>query len=128
MSKRSSATAANGNQAVVGASKAGSEERMSTRMNEETREAHAEGKTEHHANHPPNTAYDKQKDLLSKETGHFSLIRAREVGMGVPSKYCALPVASLGITAAVTLKRASLVRPQRTKNARQRWSKVKSGT
>lgn len=27
-----------------------------------------------HANH--HTAYDKQKDLLSSETGHFSLIRA----------------------------------------------------
>lgn len=47
---------------------------------------------------------------------------ANEVGMGVPSKYCALPVASFGITCAVTLKRASLVRPQRTKKARQRWS------
>lgn len=35
-------------------------------------------------------------------------------GMGVPSKYFDLPVASLGSIATVTLKRASLVKPQRT--------------
>jgi len=45
---------------------------------------------------------------------------ASDVGIGVPSKYCALPVASFGITCAVTLNRASRVRPQRTKNARQK--------
>jgi len=44
------------------------------------------------------------------------------VGMGVPSKYFDFPVLSLGRTATVTLNRASLVRPQRTKNVRMRWS------
>jgi hypothetical protein len=42
--------------------------------------------------------------------------------MGVPSKYRALPDASLGMEVAVTLKRARRVRPQRTKKERQRWS------
>src|ERR1700743_131994 len=37
------------------------------------------------------------------------------VGMGVPSKYLDLPVASLGKCETVTLKRASRVRPQSTK-------------
>jgi hypothetical protein len=44
------------------------------------------------------------------------------MGIGVPSKNLALPVASLGTRAAVTLKRARRVRPQRTKKARRRWS------
>lgn len=39
--------------------------------------------------------------------------------MGVPSKYFALPDSSLGRIWAVTLKRASLVRPQRTKKVRK---------
>jgi hypothetical protein len=43
--------------------------------------------------------------------------------MGVPSKYLAFPDASLGMEVAVTLKRARRVRPQRTKKARQRWSR-----
>jgi hypothetical protein len=46
----------------------------------------------------------------------------REVGIGVPSKYLLLPVASLGTLATVMLKRARRVRPQRTKNVRKRWS------
>lgn len=46
----------------------------------------------------------------------------RVVGIGVPSKYLDLPVLSLGKTATVTLNRASLVRPQRTKKARIKWS------
>ncbi len=45
-------------------------------------------------------------------------------GIGVPSKYLLLPVASLGKAATVTLKRASRVRPQRTKNDRKRVSRV----
>lgn len=44
-------------------------------------------------------------------------------GMGVPSKYLDLPVASFGSAATVTLKRASRVRPQRTKNERRRVSR-----
>ena len=52
----------------------------------------------------------------------ISASRPSVVGIGVPSKYAALPVASLGMSLAVTLKRASLVSPQRTKKARQRWS------
>jgi hypothetical protein len=44
------------------------------------------------------------------------------MGIGVPSKYCDLPVASLGTMATVTLKRARRVRPQRTKKVRRRWS------
>lgn len=48
--------------------------------------------------------------------------RANVVGMGVPSKNFALPVASLGIVEAVTLNRARRVSPQRMKNPRQRWS------
>lgn len=40
----------------------------------------------------------------------------------MPSKYFDLPVASLGRAATVTLKRASRVRPQRTKNERRRVS------
>lgn len=47
---------------------------------------------------------------------------AKVVGIGVPSKYCALPLASLGIVAAVTLNRARRVSPQRMKNPRHRWS------
>jgi len=35
-------------------------------------------------------------------------------GMGVPSKYFDLPVASLGNMLTVTLKRASRVRPHKT--------------
>lgn len=46
------------------------------------------------------------------------------VGIGVPSKYFDLPVASLGRCDAVTLNRASRVRPQRTKNVRRSWSMV----
>ena len=42
--------------------------------------------------------------------------------MGVPSKYLLFPVASLGTLATVILNRASLVRPQRTKKVRKRWS------
>jgi len=45
-----------------------------------------------------------------------------DVGIGVPSKYLLLPVASFGTLATVMLKRANLVRPQRTKKARKRWS------
>lgn len=44
------------------------------------------------------------------------------VGIGNPSKYRDLPVASLGKVATVTLKRAKRVRPHRTKNARMRVS------
>jgi hypothetical protein len=44
------------------------------------------------------------------------------VGMGVPSKYLALPVTSLGIAVTVTLKRAKRVKPHSTKKARQTWS------
>lgn len=40
----------------------------------------------------------------------------------MPSKYFDLPLLSFGTTAAVTLKRASLVRPQRTKKLRKRRS------
>ena len=46
----------------------------------------------------------------------------KEVGIGVPSKYWLLPVASLGTFATVMLKRARRVRPQRTKKVRKRWS------
>jgi hypothetical protein len=45
-----------------------------------------------------------------------------EVGIGVPSKYFDLPVASLGSIATVTLKRARRVRPQRTKKVSRMWS------
>ena len=41
----------------------------------------------------------------------------------MPSKYCDFPVASLGTLATVMLKRASRVRPQRTKKVRRRWSR-----
>lgn len=44
------------------------------------------------------------------------------VGMGVPSKYFDFPVLSLGSVATVTLNRASLVRPQRTKIVSRTWS------
>ena len=40
------------------------------------------------------------------------------VGIGNPSKYFALPVASLGNEAAVTLKRASRDNPERRKKPR----------
>ena len=43
-------------------------------------------------------------------------------GIGVPSKYLDLPVASFGNAATVTLKRASRVKPQRTKKDRSRVS------
>lgn len=46
-----------------------------------------------------------------------------EVGMGNPSKYLLLPVASLGTAATVTLKRARRVRPQRTKKERKTVSR-----
>ena len=49
---------------------------------------------------------------------------ARLEGIGVPSKYLLLPVASLGNAATVTLKRARRVRPQRTKKERRRVSSV----
>ena len=49
--------------------------------------------------------------------------RPIDVGMGVPSKYFDLPVASLGSMATVTFKRARRVRPQRTKKVRRRWSR-----
>lgn len=45
-----------------------------------------------------------------------------EVGIGVPSKYCDFPVASLGTLATVMLKRARRVRPQSTKKVSRRWS------
>lgn len=45
-----------------------------------------------------------------------------EVGIGVPSKYLLLPLASLGTLATVMLKRARRVRPQSTKKVRKRWS------
>lgn len=45
-----------------------------------------------------------------------------DVGIGVPSKYFDFPLLSLGRTAAVTLKRANLVKPQRTKKLKNRWS------
>lgn len=45
------------------------------------------------------------------------------MGIGVPSKYCDFPVASLGTMATVTLKRARRVRPQSTKKERRRWSR-----
>lgn len=45
--------------------------------------------------------------------------KARDVGIGVPSKYCDFPVASLGSMATVTLKRARRVRPQSTKMVRK---------
>ena len=44
------------------------------------------------------------------------------VGIGVPSKYFDFPVASLGSAWTVTLKRASRVRPHKTKKVRRRWS------
>ena len=47
-----------------------------------------------------------------------------DVGIGVPSKYLLLPLASLGSTETVTLNRASRVRPQRTKNVRQSVSRT----
>jgi hypothetical protein len=43
---------------------------------------------------------------------------ARVVGMGNPSKYLALPDASFGNEAAVTLNRARRESPERKKNAR----------
>jgi hypothetical protein len=46
----------------------------------------------------------------------------RDMGIGVPSKYWDLPVASLGTMATVTLKRARRVRPQRTKKVSRMWS------
>ena len=46
-----------------------------------------------------------------------------DVGIGKPSKYLLLPVASLGTAATVTLKRARRVRPLRTKKERARVSK-----
>ena len=45
------------------------------------------------------------------------------VGMGVPSKYLDLPVASLGRELTVTLKRARRVSPQRTKKVRSSVSR-----
>jgi hypothetical protein len=45
------------------------------------------------------------------------------VGIGVPSKYFDLPLASLGKADTVTLKRARRTRPQRTKKERKRWSR-----
>ena len=45
------------------------------------------------------------------------------VGIGVPSKYFDLPVASLGRCETVTLKRASRVRPQRTKKVSRNVSR-----
>src|SRR3569833_193329 len=48
--------------------------------------------------------------------------RPKLVGMGVPSKYAALPVLSFGMTVVVTLNRARRVRPQSTKMERHRWS------
>lgn len=45
-----------------------------------------------------------------------------DVGIGVPSKYCDFPVLSLGSAATVTLKRASLSKPQMTKNVSRTWS------
>jgi hypothetical protein len=44
------------------------------------------------------------------------------VGIGVPSKYFALPVSSCGTLATETLKRARRVRPQSTKKVRMRES------
>lgn len=44
--------------------------------------------------------------------------RARLVGVGSPSKYFDLPVASFGMIAAVALKRARRARPQQVKQAR----------
>jgi hypothetical protein len=46
-----------------------------------------------------------------------------DVGIGVPSKYLLLPVASFGTFATVMLKRARRVSPQRTKNVRKMWSR-----
>jgi hypothetical protein len=46
----------------------------------------------------------------------------RVVGIGVPSKYLDLPVASLGRCETVTLKRARRVRPERTKKVSRRVS------
>lgn len=45
------------------------------------------------------------------------------VGIGRPSKYFALPLASLGTFPVVTLKRANLARPARTKQVRRSWSR-----
>ncbi len=45
------------------------------------------------------------------------------VGMGVPSKYLALPVASFGRAETVTLNRARRDRPHRTKNVRNKLSR-----
>lgn len=71
MSKRTSSAATNG-----GAQKAGqvsctfsSPESLSP-LGRQSRNKSADIFT------PATTAYDKQKDLLSSETGHFSLIRA----------------------------------------------------
>lgn len=50
--------------------------------------------------------------------------RKRDVGIGVPSKNLLLPVASLGSTETVTLKRARRVRPHSTKKASPTVSRV----
>lgn len=49
----------------------------------------------------------------------MSATRLKVVGIGVPSKYFDFPVTSLGIVATVTLKRASLDKPQRTNMLRK---------
>ena len=45
------------------------------------------------------------------------------VGIGSPSKYLALPLASLGTLPVVTLKRARRARPERTNQVRKSWSR-----
>lgn len=47
----------------------------------------------------------------------------RLVGMGNPSKYLALPLASFGTFPVVTLKRANLARPESTKQVKRSWSR-----
>ena len=84
MSKRSGTTATNGDtyaEVAAAPPKTNSEERMFQLPAAKRRRIREKriprGNRKHYANYVPiHTAYDKQKDLLSKETGHFSLVRA----------------------------------------------------
>lgn len=80
------------------------------------------GCTSHHAPAPttPKGTSSSIQPLLTQYA--MSAAIDSDVGIGVPSKYFDFPVPSFGNVATVTLNRASLNRPQITKNVRRIWS------
>lgn len=72
---------------------------------------------------PPTTPPPPPSTFPAQTHHAIAATMPKLVGIGVPSKYLDLPVASLGTEATVTLKRARRVRPHRTKKERRSVSR-----